>query len=250
MIDSTGSTQEDLIALVGGEAEQWPHLSGLLARSQTQGRGRSGRVWNTQGVSSLTVSYVVRLQAPMQQWSTIGLRTGVGVVRALAAHGIEAMLKWPNDVVIAREHSMPGWYGIAKVGGILGSIATDSGGENVCVVGVGVNLAGDVAVEHGASLNVDVSPEGLAHQIRTELKPLLPTHAQTLEPIEDLMTKYCHTLGRQIEVAFPDSEPPRRIVGVASRIDPDGALVVDTGKTQERILHGDVAHTRLRVGLG
>src|SRR5690625_2866453 len=114
IIDQTDSTQDDLLDLVAQDAQQWPHLSALMARKQGAGRGRLGRVWDTGDVSALTVSYVVCLSAPTQQWATIALRAGVGVVRALAQHGVKATVQWPHDVVIPCEHEVYGWEGIAK----------------------------------------------------------------------------------------------------------------------------------------
>lgn len=250
IIDQTDSTQDDLLDLVAQDAQQWPHLSALMARKQGAGRGRLGRVWDTGDVSALTVSYVVRLSAPTQQWATIALRAGVGVVRALAQHGVKAMVKWPNDVVIPREHEVSGWEGIAKAGGILGSMTKDSLGRPTCVLGIGINLKGQVGVAHGASLDLDRAPEDLVEDIRVQLGQILPEHAQTLEPVNELMVEYCHTLGKSVEVTYPYETPPRVVAGRATRVDGDGALVIETPQGEERIINGDVAHTRLQVGLG
>ena len=41
-VESTGSTNSDLIRALSDNPEAWPHLSVLVAESQTEGRGRNG----------------------------------------------------------------------------------------------------------------------------------------------------------------------------------------------------------------
>lgn len=249
MVAETDSTQDDLLRLAADE-DTLPHLFGLRAERQLRGRGRTGRQWETSGVRALTVSFLLRPAAPLEEWSTFALRAGVGVIRALAEHGIAAELKWPNDIVVRAGRDVEGWHGIAKVGGVLGSVAQDAGGRHVCVVGIGINLSGQVPVPGAASLDADVEAHALAGAIRAHLAELIPDQPTPLPKLDSLMARHCHTVGKRVEVTFPREDPPRVIRGVAARIDPDGALVVDTGVGPERILNGDIAHTRLQAPLG
>ncbi len=250
VVPETASTQDDLLRAVADRADEWPHLSGLRAEQQHRGRGRSGREWNTAGVRALTVSYVLRPVAPVETWGTIALRAGLAVINALAARGIETRLKWPNDIVIHSSDDVPGWYGIKKVGGILGTVGSDSEGAPVCIVGIGLNLEGDVAVPSGASLGTDADASDLAHEIRAELARAIPAGAPELPEIGAAVASRCHTLGKRVAVLFPEGAEPREITGTAARIDPDGALVVETSTGVRRILNGDIAHTRLQAPLG
>lgn len=250
VVPEAASTQDELLRAVADRAEEWPHLSGLRAERQHRGRGRSGREWDTAGVRALTVSYVLRPAAPVEAWGTIALRAGVAVINALAARGIETRLKWPNDIVISSSDDVAGWHGIKKVGGILGTVGSDSEGAPVCVVGIGLNLEGDVAVPSGASLGTDARADDLAHEIRAELARAIPAGAPELPPIDAAVASHCHTLGKHVVVHFPEGAEPREIAGVAARIDPDGALVVETSTGMRRILNGDIAHTRLQAPLG
>lgn len=245
VVDEVDSTQDELIARVGQHAEDWPHLSGLRARVQRRGRGRLGRVWQTEGVRALTISYVLRPDAPLTEWATLALRGGVGVIRALDRAGVPACLKWPNDIVVATAEDHPGWHGIAKVGGILGTVVRDGDGAHVCILGIGINLAGAGPVAGSAALEVPLDAAELAAAIQAELAALIPASGPAQDSLGELMAKHCHTVGKNVTVTFPAADPPRQISGRALRVDPDGALVVDTGGAQERILNGDIAHTRL-----
>src|ERR1700722_15533316 len=92
-----------------------------------RGRGRRGRTWVSRPGGALTFSVLLRpVSVPSASRGWLPLLTGVALIRALrAATGIEAVLKWPNDV-LADE---------AKLAGILAEQAGDA-----VVVGVGVNV--------------------------------------------------------------------------------------------------------------
>ena len=96
----------------------------LVAERQTQGRGRMGRVWQSQPGDSLTFSLSLSL-AP-QDWSGLSLAVGLSLAESLHP-GIR--LKWPNDL----------WFEDRKLGGILVEAASMAGRSQV-VVGVGLNI--------------------------------------------------------------------------------------------------------------
>lgn len=96
----------------------------LVAESQTAGRGRLGRDWQSDE-SSLTFSLGLPLE--MADWSGLSLAVGVSVATSLHP---DLQLKWPNDV----------WLQDRKLAGIL--IETASvGAMRYAVIGVGVNIA-------------------------------------------------------------------------------------------------------------
>lgn len=246
----TESTQDDLLRLLQAEGAAWPHLSGLRAERQLAGRGRTGRSWDTRGVRALTVSYVLRPAAPMSEWSTIALRAGSAVVEALAEFDLTAQVKWPNDIVVPSTNNSSGWHGIAKVGGILGTVGTDVDGKAVCVLGVGINLQGQPSAPGAESLESDLSAAVLAQGIARHLGEAIPEGAQRFPALAPLVARHCHTIGRAVAVAPAAGAGAEEIRGIATRVDPDGALVVDTPEGERRILTGDVAHTRLQAPLG
>ncbi len=115
------------------EGNTTPQL--LMARTQTAGRGRLGRQWQSQADASLTFS--LGLPLPLQDWSGLSLAVGVAVAGALhPAVG----LKWPNDLWVKGGDGRMG-----KLGGIM--IASVSGGagngnaHSLLVIGIGLNIA-------------------------------------------------------------------------------------------------------------
>ena len=111
----------------------------LVAEQQTRGRGRQGKVWQSEVGASLTFSLALPL-APAD-WSGLSLAVGLALAEALdpTQPGQPARLgiKWPNDLLL-RDAAAPGGIG-RKIGGIL--IETvQVGAQRVAVVGVGLNL--------------------------------------------------------------------------------------------------------------
>lgn len=96
----------------------------LVAERQTAGRGRMGRVWQSQPGDSLTFSFGLHL-AP-QDWSGLSLAVGLSLAESLHP---DVGLKWPNDL----------WFQDRKLGGILVEAAS-MGGRSQVVVGVGLNI--------------------------------------------------------------------------------------------------------------
>src|SRR5271165_4527063 len=99
---STDSTNERARLLAAAGA---PHGTLVTASVQTAGRGRQGRRWVAPARSSLLMSLVLR--------SPPSLLPLIAAVAVCDVAGDDALIKWPNDVVLARAG------GLAKLAGIL-----------------------------------------------------------------------------------------------------------------------------------
>src|SRR5580698_891067 len=104
VVASTGSTNADLMARAADGLEP---LDGqvLVAEEQTAGRGRLGRTWTSVPGASLTFSVLLRpVTVPAGRRGWLALLAGVAVasaVRSVTGGGVAAVLKWPNDVLVA-----------------------------------------------------------------------------------------------------------------------------------------------------
>jgi BirA family transcriptional regulator, biotin operon repressor / biotin---[acetyl-CoA-carboxylase] ligase len=97
-----------------------PHGTLVTAAEQTAGRGRQGRTWTAPAGRALLCSLVVR--EPIR---LLPLAAGIAVAETV---GPEALLKWPNDVLIEGR----------KVAGIL---VEGRPQERWAIVGIGINVA-------------------------------------------------------------------------------------------------------------
>jgi BirA family transcriptional regulator, biotin operon repressor / biotin---[acetyl-CoA-carboxylase] ligase len=112
-----------------------PEPTLLVAEHQSAGRGRLGRIWQSQRVSSLTFSLGLPL-APAD-WSGLSLAVGISLAESLdpaRAADFHIGLKWPNDLWLCT----PGTE--RKLAGILVETASGDGMRHV-VIGVGINIS-------------------------------------------------------------------------------------------------------------
>lgn len=126
--DSIGSTNDEALAWAADGA---PDLSIVLADEQTSGRGRLNRKWFTPKGTALAFSLILRPAASLRPYlSRVAGLAALSITDALALRGLDAQIKWPNDILINGE----------KVAGIL--VETTWTGEDVdaVVIGVGVNV--------------------------------------------------------------------------------------------------------------
>src|SRR5262245_20370746 len=105
VIQTTDSTNADVVAHVQDAPDEWPHLSLLVTDDQRAGRGRLDRTWTTPPGTALAVSVVVRIGGiPPASRGWIPLVAGAAMTRAVAAQlrgtSHSARLKWPNDVLL------------------------------------------------------------------------------------------------------------------------------------------------------
>lgn len=126
LVEETGSTNADLAAAIRA-GEPLPEGEWLVARRQSAGRGRQGRVWHD-GFGNLMGSCAVRLSDQGPPPASLSFVAALAVRDAVAeALGSNAGLglKWPNDVLLQ--------------GGKLSGILLEMVRGHV-VVGIGVNL--------------------------------------------------------------------------------------------------------------
>jgi BirA family transcriptional regulator, biotin operon repressor / biotin---[acetyl-CoA-carboxylase] ligase len=126
-VECTGSTNADLLARATGRTRA-PEGLVLVAEEQTAGRGRMGRTWVAPPHTALTFSVLLRpTWIPSGRLGWLPLLTGISACVALrSVAGVEASLKWPNDVLA----------GGRKLAGIL----AEASGDTV-VIGIGVNVS-------------------------------------------------------------------------------------------------------------
>ncbi len=103
----------------------------VLAHTQTAGQGQRGNSWESEPGKNLTFSIFYRPTAlpPMAQFS-MSEAVALSVVDFLEAHGLEAKVKWPNDIYV----------GDSKICGILIRHSILGGVVSSSVIGVGIDV--------------------------------------------------------------------------------------------------------------
>ncbi|MCU1590770.1 MAG: biotin/acetyl-CoA-carboxylase ligase [Frankiales bacterium] len=198
----------------------------VVAERQVAGRGRLDRTWRSPARAGLTFSVLVRPALPAPQWGWLPLLAGVAVARALRQRAeVDALLKWPNDVVV----------GGRKLCGLLAEAVAPGG----LVVGIGLNVTttrDELPLPSATSLRLEgASVTDRDTLLRAVLRELTAVLADP-EGGRDDYRQLCSTLGEQVRIELPAGS----VVGTAEAIDDDGRLVVDGAAYGA----GDVVHLR------
>ncbi|HHV12252.1 MAG TPA: biotin--[acetyl-CoA-carboxylase] ligase [Clostridiales bacterium] len=104
----------------------------IIAREQTDGRGRMGRSFYSPDSSGIYFSIILRPTLNLEDSLLITTSTAVAVAKAIESIAqVEASIKWVNDIFIEDK----------KVCGILteASLNFENGGLEYAVVGIGIN---------------------------------------------------------------------------------------------------------------
>jgi BirA family transcriptional regulator, biotin operon repressor / biotin---[acetyl-CoA-carboxylase] ligase len=236
VLDEAGST--NTVAFERAQAGE-PGPLWIVARRQTQGRGRSGRQWASEP-GNLYASLLQRVACPQAVVHQLSLLAGVAAVEAIAAAAGDTnvrglRLKWPNDVLI----------GEAKCAGILPESQSDGRGTNlVVVIGIGINLTSHPAHINRAATNL------AAHGLRVTPEAMLSVLAAAMErwlAIWDRGTGFARvraawlTHGGAVGESLSVDTGKEKIAGTFLDLDAGGALVLrDLNGLQRTLTFGDV----------
>ena len=220
------------------------HGTIVIADQQSAGRGRDGRAWASPPGSGLYLSAVVRPPLPLAMVPPMTLAIGIGLCDAVRAFGVDAVLKWPNDILVDGR----------KLAGVLVEAQSQGTRLEAVIVGIGVNLTEPLAPEVAA---IATTLEAAARPGTSEAKQI-----DREAFIAVLCEQVEHWIDRYVAVGLPTVIPAwheRMAPGLAARatidgasmvgevagLDGDGALLLrdDTGRLH-RVRSGDVEVVR------
>lgn len=200
-----------------------PHGTLVIADSQSSGKGRRGRLWTSPRGVGIWMSMLLRPDIAPVHASMLTLIAGMAVVRGVKeSTGLDAMIKWPNDAVLAGR----------KICGILTEMSTEDETIRYVITGIGINV------------NIDEFPEeirGTATSLKLELgksikrSPVIRAVAEAFETYYDIFLETCDmsrlkedynrelaNTGREVLVL----DPRGQYEGTALGIDDEGSLLV------------------------
>jgi BirA family biotin operon repressor/biotin-[acetyl-CoA-carboxylase] ligase len=232
-----------------------PHGTFAVAEELTAARGRSGDAWAAPpgGVWSSTLLYP---GFGPEHVGRLTVASGLATCEACRSFGVDARLKWPNDVVVDGAASARSDRVRSKLAGVLVEAVVDA----VPVVGKPVDEAldepGDLeAAVVGVGINADLDPVDLnvdrpvttlraevgsvdREEAAARLHERLLARSEEVETAEGFATvldewrEHAATLGERVVVETGDG----RFVGTATDVTPTGALVVETDAGEERVV--------------
>ena len=232
-IDSTNIRGKQLAT------SQSAHGTVVVANTQTAGRGRMTRFWQSPPDCNLYFSLVLFPTIPPQIVPQLAILCALGVHQAMSqtvpAHTFG--LKWPNDI-----WSQQG----KKLSGILCE-AVLCGSQTAVVAGIGININGnsddfppDIRQTAGTLAELANHPLdriGLLATFLNAFEPFLDQwqSALSLQPFLEYWNRYDILRGTFIRVQNGDEI----IEGIADGIRSDGRLILSTANSIRLIHAGD-----------
>jgi BirA family biotin operon repressor/biotin-[acetyl-CoA-carboxylase] ligase len=208
----------------------------VFADEQTGGRGRRERSWDSPS-GGVWMSVVVRPDVPPARVPLLTLAAAVAVTEAVRAVGVDAAIKWPNDVIVPGT----GERGGRKLAGVLTEMAGESSRVSWVVVGTGLN-----ANVPAADLPTDatsVSVEAGAVDRRELVQAILERFADLADDLDEVLPAWeilTATLGQYVRI----ETPTETFVGDAVDVTETGALVVEADGERRTVHAGDCEHVR------
>jgi BirA family transcriptional regulator, biotin operon repressor / biotin---[acetyl-CoA-carboxylase] ligase len=241
--EEIGSTQERARELA---REGAPHGTLVISKVQTGGRGRLGRRWRSPA-GGLWLSLVLRPGISTRVAARTTQAAAVGVAKALRECGVEALIKWPNDLLVDGR----------KICGIL----AESSIESVPVAAKRVRPGAERPVDFvtlGVGLNANVEPQDLGVSDRkiTTLRYELGHDVDLLDLLESLLSHLDAELGRiedfgailddwrALNCTLGTRVRVRKfgevLEGVALDLGPEGELLLETSDSVVELFEGEI----------
>ena len=238
--DTIDSTQSYALEIAENKNEDG---TVVIAHKQTKGKGRMNRKW-VSPEGGIWLSVILQPKTDFSLTTLFPIAAAVALSSAIkSATGIKTELKWPNDVLINGK----------KVCGVLVDASLTSNQIDYIVLGVGINFniqTSTIEKNIKNTGNYSGITSLMKHAENIKAVELIQSFLFELEnTIELLMQggeknivkkwiKNSSTIGKNITLKTNEGE----IKGIASKIDSDGALIIQQKGKNQRVLVGDVIH--------
>ena len=211
----------------------------ILAKKQTNGRGRSARLW-VDPVGNFSGTILIKLDDDFQKLALRSFVAAISVYDAIdeeIGSGHQLSLKWPNDILLNEK----------KICGIL--LETKKIDNAIALaIGIGINLMSvprleklsQVTTEPGSIFNesgIEIDPVEFCKSIADHY---LFRESQFQEmgfsKIREIWMKRAANLGKEIVARTPSSE----YRGIFDSIDEKGQLVLTNNMEQTKIAAAEI----------
>lgn len=231
-IDSTNTKAKEL-------AENGhPHGTLVVAGTQTLGRGRRGRSWESAGDRGVFMTLILKPEINPNNASMLTLVSALATAKALSElSGKQALIKWPNDIVMNGK----------KICGILTEMSAQFDYINHIVIGIGVNVHNEAFPEELSQMASSLLLECCERFSRTEIIEKILEYFESYyeifletEDLSGLVKEYNSLLvnmNNRVKVLDPKEPFEGKAVGITKR----GELIVDTWESRKSVSSGEVS---------
>ncbi len=219
VFESIGSTN-DYLAIEGHKG--CPNGTVAVAREQTKGKGRLGRVWQSQKDECIALSVLLRPNMVPSKVSSVTPLAGLAVCKAVREYTkLDCMIKWPNDIIVDRK----------KLVGILTEMSAEFDAVEFIITGIGINIGQTAFPEEIAYKATSILLETGRKIDKNDFLACILEHLEEefirndMKLTDAALREYadmCATIGKNVSF----SRGTRDFSGIAVGIESDGELKV------------------------
>lgn len=214
-----------------------PEGTVVISEIQTKARGRSGTKWESPE-GGIWMSIILRPNLEPAKASLITLAAGVAIAKTMRNRGIDAKIKWPNDVLIEGK----------KVSGVLTEANITLNKLDYVIVGVGIDtnlniedlsedLKAGATTLHDEMKLEKVDENIIIADLLKEFEEIYKLYAdQQIEVILKDWRDNSDTIGKYVEITQALGQ---KSIGYAVGINKEGSLIIEkTDGTLEKVISG------------
>lgn len=213
----------------------------VVSKSQTKGKGRRGRLWQSDEDAGIYMSVLLRPELAPEDVQSITLAASSAVCKALQKYVPNKLgIKWPNDILIDNR----------KVCGILTEMTAEPDKIQAIILGIGLNVWNkqdqfkgelkETATSLVLNTDKELSRSTLVVEILQELEELYLNFIEkgSNAKFMDIWRSFSTTIGRDIIVFQGDNKWQAKALDVLD----DGRLLVETPDGHRKtILSGEIS---------
>jgi len=215
-LDSINSTNDYTLSL----KDSLVFKEGLVvtANFQSEGNGQRGKAWESNANENLLLSLVIEPIIKFDKQSIISKIVALSVCDLLKSLGIEAEIKWPNDVLVAKQ----------KIAGIL--IQNTSQGNYIThlVIGLGFNV-NQLEFKHyspiATSLRLQLNKEHEVLEIQELFLSFLSVRLKRLKNGENQDKEYLKSLFLKDKASAFEIDK-KQFMGIIKGVSKSGKLII------------------------
>ena len=211
----------------------------VVADSQTAGKGRRGRTWESPAKENIYMSMLLRPEFTVDKAPMLTLVMAYSIAQVIREYGFsQVQVKWPNDLILSGK----------KICGILTEMQLKEAQIDYVVIGVGVNVntrefppeleekASSLYLESGKLFDRTVLIERIVENFNKTYEQFLKV--QDLSFLSEAYNDMLVNVGREVQVLQPGSEYTAYALGINSQ----GELRVRTADGEEKHVYaGEVS---------
>ena len=190
----------------------------VTASYQSGGNGQRGKAWESNANENLLLSVVIEPKLKLDEQSLISKIVALSVCDFLKSLGIEAEIKWPNDILVAKQ----------KIAGLLIQNKLQGNYITHSVIGLGFNVNQLVFKDYSpkaTSLKLQLNKEYEVLEIQEQFLSFLSERLKRLKVGENQENEYLNSLFLKDKPAAFESDN-KQFMGIIKGVSESGKLLI------------------------